>query len=703
MSVIHTESFIAFGLDTAPDDGSAAAVAMRQATAANLARAGYDVVIAGNSAAANMAGFAMRADPVAPDRNALTLSTAVGTNTSSGACLRRKMPLTTKPIIFGFSLYIPADFVPGTSTSAPLLRLIGDLASSTAWTATANTAPTVGLEKELFRIRPDLTFSIYAETPISSKKLGIGKLNYIECRVSDSDVRVWLDDTLVYQKAMGRCCDTIGWAFETLSSTGMGAGVGTRWALSNIYFLAEDGVAPSVRLGPTTRVVGTRPDADVAVQFTRPAGQPSNASVVAQNLVDAPPLSLQSTTVGDQDVYTPRPDAATAGATMVHAVITKALAANLESSPHSLRPFVTSGGVEVVDQRPADMQAIVAPTTRNYLACERRPTDGKLFIVGQGFSVLRSPVNGDGRQFELMTDDGTAGTNNCIAFAPNGTGLIGRSDGKITLIDPTTDALTTYSVGTTALAVAIQTCIVTPNGNYIVYATNGAIRRSATPATQASWVAQTAGSNTFADVSYNPNSNVITLTTTVAGVAAHYQSSDQGLTYAAITTANTNFPGTVFDGTYTYLINNPLNTPANPAVYRSLDGKTSFVQVVSTSNYVAGTNPGVQGVAANAETGEIITVGAGGGWVTSNDGVWWSRKPSMGTTMRGVCRADKGWLVVGDTGTIYVLRPGAENAPLPPLGGYVPTINATAFDPATGTNWQPGAAAVADFGMRLTS
>lgn len=723
MTVLHTESFVAFEAVNSTDDTyTTANTNLRNAVAANLRRAGYLVSVQAQTSATTSAGFAIRPDPVNPDRNALFFS-AGGQSNAPGAALRKLMPqVNNEAIIGGFSLYIPPEFVklptPALST-ASVFRMFGAALSDTLSLTEAQNGNGVAM-REIFRVLSDLRICWNTDAPQSQKTLTAGRINFIEYRLSANDIRVWVDDVLVLQKNLGLNVETIGFVFDQASIASPGTnlvGAPGRWSLGNWYNLLEDAFAPNVRLGPTTRVIGVRPNTDVSTMFQRPTGYASNAAVVASNLVDAPPATLQSTSVGDQDIYRSTTDTTTASGKLIHAVAVKVLASNLESAPHAIRPLVRSDtGVESTTPKSREWRSLGAISTKQLNGVARRPTDGKIFAVGNSIALLVNSQEGAaGTPWTLISDDGGAINYTAIAFRADGWGLIGRSDGKLQAIPPGADvpsAPITPAGQTTSTPV--NHIYFLPNGRPLI-ACNGSrmlygqIGANSVIDVAANYTAVTVGggsSGSPRQITFSPtlgtgNGRVFAATDASSGYANAYRSDDNGVTWTGLyNNLNMVFATATWDAVAGVFI--MASHPRADYIRRSTDGITwSGTAAGSSTN---GTNTGTP-LGQITENGVTTVLGPNGYMVTStNGGTDWRPIRPFTFSVRALCVAANGdYIGVGDNGQAVAYTAGSPDGALAPLGGYVPYYNATPLNPATGAAWTPAEASASQFGMRLTS
>lgn len=698
MSLLHTESFIAFGRTAGDDTFTAPNVAERTAMAANLTRAGYDVIIGTQVTSGTSNGFAIRADPTVSERNTLAVSCAISGSAAIG--IRKQIPASTYPIVMGFSIFVPSTFVLGTTASA--IRVMAT--SKTAAFATAAAVASASAANEVFRLRADLLTTWSTNAPLSTKAIVPGRLAYMECRITDEEIKVWLDDVLVFQKnSQPLMADALAICFDP---AGQQAGTAGRIAISNWYILSEDTVAPAVRLGPSTRVIGMRANADVSVQFTRPGDVGSNAAVAGQDLVDAPPRSLQSSVVGDTDIYSTASDTSTAAATLVHAVVTKSLTANLEGSAHSFKPFVKSAGVEGADPRARQFELVTAISARNYKSVALRPSDGAMFMVGAGYSVLRTPANGDGSTWSTLTDDLSANINYGVAFrASDSVGVIVRGDGKISVIDASTDALTL--VTPTGSATALFAIVVSNNGTFIAFGSAGKIYWTTTPLVAASWTLVTIGAADFMDATVNRTTGRVMGMVTAQTVVT---SDNNGAAFTSRATGLSALAGAgacTWDGTNFYIGRQfALTAGTVSEIYWSVDGVT-WAQVTGIHN---NTNMSalmtINAMAANTTTGEMVAGCTIGGIGSTKVGLAWrlqSRLNTTATLFGAALTSTGGFVLCGDSGLILISHKPPVEWPLTPLAGYLPTFNASNVDPSTGAAWTGASAAVAQIGVRLTA
>jgi hypothetical protein len=707
--LLSTESFIAFeAVNSTDDTNTTANNNQRSAVAANLARAGYQV----SMPSAATTGFAVRPDAINPERNALFLSLGAFTNGIVAAGIRKILPVVNEVVVGGFSLFIPPEFVKMGATTTKIIRFLATSASDAAWDSAIG-QPT----NEIFRITADLLIKWYTDAAQSSKALTPGRMNYIEYRISGDDVRVWIDDTLVLQKAnVPLNTESIAIVVEQNTLTAPGTnltGAAGRWSFGNWYNLCEDAVTPNVRLGATTRVIGKRPDADVSTQFTRPSGFASNAAVAGQNLVDNPTYTLQSLNVGDQDVYSTT-DNTTSTAKLVHAVVTKTLVANLESNPHALRPVIRSkNGVEISTPRAREWRVQTSFSGRDLKGIARRPTDSKIFAVGASISLYSNSQNAAaGSAWVQIADDGGAVSNNAIAFRTDGYGVIGRSDGKLGVLTPGSDNPVIITPASNASA--INHVAVLPNGRFIAVGAAGTILMTtagAAPELAASWtkvtpLAQNMMASAFAPtIGAQGRLMVMSNVNTAATTTNTYVTSDDGGATWTVRTCGTLAVGNTYrtltwDGN-AFVTHASLGTASR----RSSDGLTWAALANQTWGTQNNPNNTVNFGFVDPDSSLQLSMCAAGNIHISRDANNFHLLRTAATVdLRSACKTTNGdFLVVGDAGTFMTYSAPAADVTLGPLSGYQTTVNIAPFDTTTSAPWAPSDAAAAQFGMRVIS
>lgn len=752
MSLIYTESFGAFGRFNGSDAFDPAVGGSNQARAAytaNLARAGYQVVTASNAAADSSGGFMVRPDPVYPDRAALVQSSAAGSaiNLGVSAAFRKEMPITDKQIIVGFSIFVPAEYVANISNSTvPVFRMNASIKTDATWSAIG---VVIASAKEAFRITNDLSIRWGADAAQSSRKLVAGQMNYLEVRISANEVSVWLDDVFVMQKIVSLIPQSLGFIFENNANAGVGgtnmSNLPGRWAVGNMYFLAVDGITPQVRLGPTTRVIPQRPDTDVDVRFIRPVGYDTNAAVAAQDLVDQPSAQLQSTTVGDFDMYqTVGGGSGDAIRTMgmVHAVAVKALAQNLEPEVHQVRPFVKYGvsAAEGADTKLKDMVLITSPTTKTIRGMCVVPQDNSVIIFGDGEMMWRSGPNFDTSTWTRISETGAAfnftaawvRSDGGILFTSyNGTAL--ANAGYLYWYDPNIPTVLNKGIALPAYAMnGGAGIILSPDGSRLIIP--NADNTGAGTAVQSAQTFSTVGHNSASPhtASYTNATWAVTPTSPVlatggwAGSAskpdwsttmvmpgasnqdtAYRIASGTGmtLTQVAHNLTGVNFRCATWDGVQ-WLMAQAVSsyTSGAPYIFNSPDGAT-WGPPTPIGNSGAGANQILRFGKSNLSNQESIFGGDGGALTMSLDGRNWRQMPRITTQplYAAVVAANGDFIIGGGAGVLIRIKTLGADTALQPLAGYQMAFGSAAFNPATAAPWTPAQAADAKFGVKLTT
>lgn len=336
MSLINQESWMMFAAHNGDDTAN---TAMRNAINSAFNAIGYETFreIVDRS-------WIIRPHPVYPDRQALVPSAPVGLQYQFA--IRKRVGDNASTVIGGFSLFVPSGFVAsstGDRVAHPFLAVSGGAIGSAL-----NKIFGTSVADEIFRVRGDLQIGYGTEVQ-SSRKITPGKMSFFEYRITQSEIRVWMDDALVLQKNVAVNNSTICFATVNWTASGPGTSLGDlvgRWAIADWYNLKEDAVTPNVRLGPTTRVIGTRAATDNFVQFVRPPTYASNAAVVRAPFNPDSGDVLKTDTVGTRDIYDGYTDAGTATAVVVHAMTVRAIAQNIDTVAHTIKPIIVSNGTE---------------------------------------------------------------------------------------------------------------------------------------------------------------------------------------------------------------------------------------------------------------------------------------------------------------------------------------------------------------------
>lgn len=739
MSAIHSESFFAFGEYNGSDDFTDEVNEVRVNYAAALQRAGYVTHIPANDAAATTGGFTVRTDPLYPgERRVLAHSSAVPNDVSAGvtAAFKKKLPLSDMPFIIGFSVYIPSTYkANNVASTVPVLRVNAGLNSDASWW---EEGIVVASAKEVFRVTNDLSVRWGTDAPQTSKKLKVGNLNYLEFRINATEVQVWLDDTFLMSKAVSLIPDAVAFIFENnINTNPLGtnlSGAPGRWALGNMYYLLVDGVAPQVRLGPTTRIIGQRPDTDVDVRFLRPAAAPSNAAVAGQDITDSPPWQLQSTTVGDFDTYSAE-DETTGDAirtmAQVHAVTVKVLASNLEPDLHKVRPYAKyEGSAEGAMDRPKELVLLNSPTVKNIKAMALRPGGGgRVVIAGDGEMLWQSGYNYDVSTWTKISESGGGQNFQAMWARADGALILGSwsgvSVGRLSHVAAGTDVWTlgtangsTGGFGDFALTAdsAILRAFVgrlTTAAAGFNYNATAAVYNSASPSTgtwnSAGVTGVTPTLNTgVAHVGQKPD---LSQTIMLQGSACDFVYT---FNQAALTSATPRahgdtgifYPAITWDG-QAWLIgaySNDASLNGGPRIRRSLDGN-SWSLVTAVGNNNAGVNQQLNFGKSNTANRETIFGGNAGALVMTTDGINWRQMPRLTNQNlnAAVVLPNGDFVIGGDGGVLLHLRSSGKDTELVPLAGYTLAFGAAVLNPATGSGWTAAEAAEAQFGVRLSS
>lgn len=714
MALSWTESFIAFKrYDAVPS------AAESDACRADLAAAGY------RTQAGSTTNFRMGvvSDPVNPARAGFRFNrpVTIGGNLVGGV-LARMLPISTDDIFIGFSLFIPASYAPNTTSAQGIFRCMV-LPETAPGADITNTDHFVSLH-EAFGINSSLQVVAH-NVAQSEMKPQQGAINYFEIRIRGNAVSVWMNDALVIQKTLREQPQVVAWMASNYATT---TPYPDDWIVSNIYILTADDVAPNTRLGPTTRVIGRKPNADVAVDFTRPSGAPSNASVAAQDVSATPAQSLQTTDVGAKDTYSILSDGDTAGATLVHAVVTKAIAANFEADPHTLRAFVASAGDEGSEAGAKTMRAALPAGvfgTNQITAIGRHPTKG-LVAVTTGLGMYHSGDNG-ATWTVIAAGSGTTHYYD-IHFDPiTGNGLAVRSDGQIAYCHDSSP-ITSWTAIASGVTVPLVACWGN-NGTFMAVSTTSAAtntRRITYPVDTTPTVAS-AGAPTTAnnDVTWG---NGYWMIKTLATAAVHR--SPDGATWTTFTP--TGLPNTTTGklvahvGGDNWVIGGDANTGAvtSFSAWVSSDNGATW----SAGNPITGTNLGVfaltvidgmiymPGYASLVTgTGGLATADEGPTiFVSKDNGINFTVLPFFEYERSGINKASYAFTAAWDNGLGDVVSGGyngrmrsmlaaSPDKQLPVLGGYTMAYGIASVDPATGLPWVPADAAIANLGMVVSS
>lgn len=164
-------------------------------------------------------------------------------------------------------------------------------------------------------------------------------------------IKVTIDDVYVGNVTWAAGYSTLNTGFAMWLSTAYSAsGSAGALYLSDIYVIdANDSVAPTARLGSTTRVMGEAPDTDVQAQFTRPSGFTSNHDVVDDQItaVAAPANFLSGDTVNQEDRYKTAASNIGSSAGLVYAVNVRTRYNNASATNHEMAAVIKDATNEV--------------------------------------------------------------------------------------------------------------------------------------------------------------------------------------------------------------------------------------------------------------------------------------------------------------------------------------------------------------------
>lgn len=398
MSVIHTEGFQRFSrgrfysdyTDVSqvmlPDSTWAHTQAQRSDNANNAESARWP----GMTYAAGMVYAGIVADPIVATKNRLACNGGEAGNVSGSTIRRTIRHAFAKPCTHWFMGFLVRAVSGSGTTSINHLNGIG--IGHYTQTLRENPISWTGGAANTFRFSPDgvdevltlirgiagsntlipsstgMYYSANATVGAQPKPLVVNTDYFVEIEIDTVNLisRVWVDDFLVLQtnlSAAGAPLFTAGVSL-TLGSY-LGGGVRTpdvigNMLISDMYIVdATDGIAPTTRLGPSTRVWGDTPGGDAEVEFERPASFASNAAVVARpfSANAAPSEYLAGEAVGTEDLYTPTP-ALSAVATRVYGVTVRVQAANGGSTAHTLSAVADDG----TNRAESDLPVVAAGT-----------------------------------------------------------------------------------------------------------------------------------------------------------------------------------------------------------------------------------------------------------------------------------------------------------------------------------------------------
>lgn len=634
-------------------------------------------------------------DPIVPERTVLAASVSGTTAQYYNAAVARELPFTRDPIVIGFSLFIPQGFTPGTQQSGSLFAVHASYRTSPLTTVT-----------DLLNIDHSLSISSGGQYQ-SAFKPKTGVLNYFEIRLdpyNSKELRAWMNDALVAQRPLSGTFGAFIFRFFVYQSWSANG-----WCLGNLYVLVEDGIAPTVRLGPTTRVIGRRPSQDINVAFVRPSDASSNSEVVAQDLKSIPDRSLQSEQAGSSDIYGVPTSGAINSAPLVHAVGVKVYGANLDAVDHSISPLLVSGEAEADDDGPTVVEVLPKFTDADLTMVMESPSGG--IIVGGPSGIWYSTAEQDGGSWTQLTHD----VNNseisygalCGTFSDNGNGVIVLSNGDL-LLCPAGSQIwqwvkgQTLGLGTGAQAIAangdvfISVGSVSPYMRRFVYPVGGDPQSFTNPA-------GTFGAQS--DVRYG---NGVWIATRASGYVI--RSVDNGVSWANVSINNNiNLPIFLAYGNGTWLLC-PERGSAYDYVLRSVDDGQTWIKVSGILQ------SGIYNSELTFIDGKFFALGrattqgmAGPYYQETDNGVNWTATHSQFTSntsqnLTGMIKTRTGRvIIIGQQGLIAVAKKMVKEKKMPSMSGYRMMHLVSNKDPLTGEAWQGGAASNVKIGMRVES
>lgn len=182
---------------------------------------------------------------------------------------------------------------------------------------------------------------------------------YVEIEVDTVNNRylVWIDDFLIRDSALPGPVAAFTQGLSIFfsdryygSAPANMPNIPFRYMISDMYVLdRSDSVAPTSRLGMTTRVAGFSPDTDVSVEFNRPSGFASNAAVVGGAIASQalPTAYLSGDAAGTTDIYDSSTKTVNSVAALVYAVSVKSRFMNGSAASHEVAAVLSDGATEV--------------------------------------------------------------------------------------------------------------------------------------------------------------------------------------------------------------------------------------------------------------------------------------------------------------------------------------------------------------------
>ncbi|WPK30441.1 hypothetical protein SLP22_0036 [Salmonella phage BAU.Micro_SLP-22] len=195
-----------------------------------------------------------------------------------------------------------------------------------------------------FAVKPTFTFGAAMPTLGTPSDYDTDYFIEIEVDTVNRVLNIWKDDVLVGQPSWRTSPhDTLKngfslWMTSIAAASGFYSNEYGGIMLSDLYVIdCNDGIAPTTRLGSSTRVRGEAPNKDIRTDFTRPDGYDSNAAVVSQKVTPGnPTVFLQADGDNATDIYQTDKSNISQYAGKIYGVTIRTRSANASVSPHSM-------------------------------------------------------------------------------------------------------------------------------------------------------------------------------------------------------------------------------------------------------------------------------------------------------------------------------------------------------------------------------
>jgi hypothetical protein len=693
MSVLFTESFIAYPRWTGGVANAASDLTARTNYMANNSVFGLRHYTQSGTSPGVIP--AVVADPLVTDRNVVYPNAHSGVS-GAGACAI-EMPLNldgSHAFVMGFSVYITAAVMANSPTFTAIEVNIG-----------------VNSATKVLVITREGKFLDAALAAQSSKKLAADTQGYVEIRYFRNEWRVYFDDVLVLQKTGVVVLDFV----EIRMLYNLAGNMVNVFYIGNWYALIEDSISPNVRLGPTTRVIGRRPASDVQAQWIRSSGA-SNAAVAAQDPNTNPTSLLQTDTVGSADFYTPVADATTQGASLIHAVVTRALVGNVDPVGHAFDCGVRVGtDVDYGNNfASSGFQSQSQPWAANkqvWTILGR--TNGRTIVGGMGPMMYVLKHGGAGPLgWATAVFEGASGTVYFAAIVENSVGRLFalQSDGVLYTCAPGADetVAANWTLKTSPGGATWRDMIVGPSDYLVaVRTTTGFAFRSIDDG--ANWVAgNQPTTRTNCGICYANGQYVMVMNNATA--ANTYTSSD-GLNWTARVllastwpSGNGNLMAVAFGNGVYVAVGAVTSTTGDLAIYTSPDAITWTKTTTQLKFYSSITAVGMFRVIFT--DGRFIVTGDSSLSIWSTDGIAWERFTIPGISgsvqINALNVVPDGYALGVNNGLFRRYTPNNEKMLVEALSNKV-LVRSVALNPQTDIAWTGPEAAAAEFGMKLTT